>query len=146
LLLLAVLALQSGCSIVAPKVGRRWDLQVVADRNFALQPICGKHRAPALTDVPPEGLVPVYLFGVNGASPDEINRTWKALRQNGFAVSHEGYTAINGVWIMFAVGQGVVKTQAMADRLFAVMCALQFEHVQLVHARYNPISEKYRMI
>jgi hypothetical protein len=146
LILLTALALQPGCSTVAPVSERRWGLQVVADRDYALQPICGEYRAPLLADVPTEGLVPVYLFGVNGASSDEINRIWKALRQNGFAVSHQGYTAINGVWIMFAVGQGVVKTQAMADRLFNLMCALQFEHVHLVHARYNPISNKSRMI
>jgi hypothetical protein len=119
----------------------RWELP---NGRIAFRPICGTYGAPLLGDVPTEGLTPVYLFGVNGASADEINRMAQALHHNGFATSN-GYAAINGMWILFAAGQGVVKTQAMADRLFGMMCALQFEHVQLVHARYNLASEKSRM-
>lgn len=67
-----------------------------------------------------------------------------ALYQNGFALSG-GPVSINRAWILLAVGEGVLKTQAMADRLFNVMCALQFKHIKLVHARYNLIAEKTRM-
>jgi hypothetical protein len=137
------LILLSACSTLAPSPPPRWKLP---EGKIAFQPICGKFRAPLLENVPPEGLVPAYLFAVNGASADEINRMAQALHQNGFAVATDGYPSINGVWIFFAVGEGVLKTQAMADRLFNLMCTLQFDHVQLVHVRYNSAAEKTRMI
>ena len=134
--------LLSGCSTPVPAAKPRWDLP---EGRIAFRPICATHSAPILRDVPPEGLVPAYLFGVNGASAEEIRRMTNALRNNGFGVPSEGYPAINGTWILCALGDGVLKTQAMADRLFNVMCSLEFEHIHLVHARYNAPGERNRM-
>ena len=134
------LILQLACPGIAG-ARARWELP---EGRIAFRPICGTYAAPLLRNVPAEGLAPAYLFNVNGASSDEINRMAQALEGNGFAISN-GYVSINGVWILLAVGNGVVKTQAMADRLFGVMCALEFKHIRLVHARYNLLSERTRM-
>ena len=131
----------AGC--VAPTVADRWELP---EGKISFNPICGSHRAPALgPSAPPEGLVPAVSFEVNGATTKEVEILMIALRNNGFLAAADGFFAINGVSILFAVGDGVLKTQAMADRVYDMLCRLESENIRLVHLRYNEISESRRV-
>ena len=93
--------------------------------------------------MPKEGLVPAFLFSVDGASAEKVAKLRKDLRANGFAI---GEINVNYTQIVFGAGKGVLRTQRMADRLYLAMCRLQQRHVRLVHARYNHISEASRII
>jgi hypothetical protein len=146
--LLAALGLLPACSIPHGKPELpRWQIHYLVDSDVAyvFTPICATHRAPALGKVPPEGLSPTYLFDVTGASGTEMIRLITALRQNAFRVDNN-YTSIDGTWTLQADGMGVLKTQDMADRLFRLMCALEFPHARLVHARYNSLAEQGRSL
>jgi hypothetical protein len=126
-----------------PTEKQRWDL---ASGPIAYSPICENFRAPELPNpVPDEGVVPAFLFSVGGAPPDEVENVRSGLMQNGFAVGG-GTVTINGTEILFAAGNGgVLKTQEIADRLFDRICGLNSDHVKLVAARYNDVTEANRM-
>ncbi|HEX6661820.1 MAG TPA: hypothetical protein VF067_08135 [Sphingomicrobium sp.] len=121
----------------------RWEM---ASGTIAYQPICESFRAPELpSPLADAGVVPAFLFSVDGAPADEVDAVRQGLMQNGFTVAG-GTVTINGTEILFASGDGgVLKTQDMADRLFGAMCGLETEHVKLVAARYNAIDEANRM-
>ena len=122
----------------------RWALPDVSP--VAFRPICADFDAPSLGDpIATQGMVPVYLFGVDGASDEDQAKLREGLIANGFAVG-DGSVTINQTKVVFAVGQGLIKTQAMADRLYQAMCGLDQGNIHLVHARYNDPSEPNRMM
>ena len=122
----------------------RWKLPNAPIITF--KPICADYRAAKLPEnARRDGVSPAYLFDVGRATPDDMILLKRGLFDNGFAISG-GTVTINGTKILSAFGEGVLRTQAMADRLYPVICALERGSIRLVHARYNQASETNRMI
>ncbi len=146
---IVIAALVLAASELASRVGhknmQRWVLKDKNDGQIALRPICADYWAPTLDEAVDGGLVPVFLFKVDGATMNAQQKLRRRLVGNGFAVP-DGTVTINGTKIVFAVGEGVLKTQRMADQLYRAMCRLEQNHIRLVHVRFNDISEANRMI
>lgn len=121
----------------------RWKLP---KGRIAYRAICADFRAPAVPDpMPPEGVIPAFLFAVDKASDEHIENHRSLLNANGFAVG-DGTVTINEIKILFATGDGgVLKTQRSTDRLYAVMCEADGPQIQMVAMRLNDVSEPTRM-
>lgn len=120
---------------------QRWQMP---EGQVRYAPICSSYAAPALGEVPQGGVIPVFLFSVRGASPEQEAELRAALASNSMIVA-PGLTRINGTNILFAAGDGRVREQKTADAVFKAMCRSESPNIRLVHARYNLPADVNRM-
>ncbi|GAA4007546.1 hypothetical protein [Sphingomonas humi] len=120
---------------------QRWQMP---EGQVRYAPICPSYAAPVLGEVPKGGLVPVFLFSIKGASPEQEAQLRGALASNSMIVA-PGTTRIAGTRILFAAGDGRVREQKTADAVFKAMCRSETPNIRLVHARYNLPSDVNRM-
>jgi len=105
--------------------------------------ICGSYNAPLLPiALLPEGGLAEVSFDVGLATSEEVAVLRRRLSDNGLAVWNDIILTKRGpLLVASGKGNGILKTQVMADRLFLAICGFEQGKSRLVSLRYIPASE-----